>query len=58
MVLADSKNRVGLGRALMNSRGGTGGKRVARPSGRGGRGGGKGAIEQVYIFLRSRTRLC
>lgn len=47
MVLADSKNRVGLGRALMNSRGGSGGKRVQRPSGRG-RGVGKGAIEQAF----------
>ncbi|KAI5790178.1 hypothetical protein EDC01DRAFT_117529 [Geopyxis carbonaria] len=44
MVLADSKNRVGLGRALMNSRGGTGGTRTSRV----GRGRGKGPIEQVF----------
>ncbi|KAA8910920.1 hypothetical protein FN846DRAFT_937504 [Sphaerosporella brunnea] len=40
MVLAESKNRVGLGRALMNSRGG--GTRVSRGGQGGGRGRGRG----------------
>ncbi|TGZ85545.1 P-loop containing nucleoside triphosphate hydrolase protein [Ascodesmis nigricans] len=52
MVLAESKNRVGLGRALMRSRGGSGGSRSNRGGqGQGGRGGktrGKGPIEQVF----------
>ncbi|KAF8244772.1 nucleolar GTP-binding protein [Wilcoxina mikolae CBS 423.85] len=41
MVLAESKNRVGLGRALMRSRGG--GTRVTRGSGQAGRGKGRGS---------------
>ena len=55
MVLADSKNRVGLGRALMNSRGG--GTRVTRGGGGGrgggshGRGGYKGPVEMVWNSL-------
>ncbi|CCX13723.1 hypothetical protein FPQ18DRAFT_139534 [Pyronema domesticum] len=41
MVLAESKNRVGLGRALIKSRGG--GTRVTRGSGQAGRGRGRGS---------------
>lgn len=52
MVLAESKNRVGLGRALMRSRGG--GTRVGRGGGGGSRGGGsgrggrKGPVEMAF----------
>lgn len=52
MVLADSKNRVGLGRALMRSRGG--GTRVMRGSGScgGGRGHAKGPMEMSFAPKR------
>ncbi|KAG0126512.1 hypothetical protein HOY82DRAFT_627882 [Tuber indicum] len=52
MVLAESKNKVGLGRALMNSRSGsahkTNNKHRGNGAGRGGRGTGSGQSEMLY----------
>ncbi|KAG0637928.1 hypothetical protein HOY80DRAFT_907058 [Tuber brumale] len=52
MVLAESKNKVGLGRALMNSRSGsahkTNNKHRGNGAGRGGKGTGSGQSEMLY----------
>jgi len=55
MVLAESKNKVGLGRALMNSRSGsahkTNNKHRGNGAGRGGRGTGSGQAEMVRMIV-------
>jgi len=55
MVLAESKNKVGLGRALMNSRSGsahkTNNKHRGNGAGRGGRGASSGQSEMVRMIV-------